>query len=110
MFALDGGSLERVKSARGVQQGCILGPLCYTAGSLKIKFKADRSVPGARAVSFVDDVTVILPPELSFNMAAIGKVAEWLQERLRVESISLNQRKSQTLRADRVWSEHLTEE
>ena len=36
IFALDGGCLEGVESARGVQQGCNLGPLCYSAGSLKI--------------------------------------------------------------------------
>ena len=65
MFALDGGGLEVVESARGVQQGCNLGPLCYSAGSLKIlkEFKANPPVPGARAVSFIDDITVILPPE-----------------------------------------------
>ena len=35
-------------------------------------------------------------------MAAIGKVTEWLQERLGVEGISLNRRKSQALLADGV--------
>ena len=29
-------SLEVVDSARGVQLGCNLGPLCYSAGSLEI--------------------------------------------------------------------------
>ena len=84
LFALDGGGLEVVESARGVQEGCNLGPFCYSAGSLKIlkEFRAHPSVPGARAVSFIDDITVILPPELSLDMAAIGKVTEWLQERL----------------------------
>ena len=101
-----------VKSARGVQQGCNLGPLCYSAGSLKIlnEFRANPPVPGARAVSFIDDITVILPPEVSLDMAAIGKVTEWLQERLRVEGISLNQRKSQALLADGVGPEQLAEE
>ena len=99
-------------SARGVQQGCNLGPLCYSAGSLKIlkEFRANPPVPGARAVSFIDDITVILPPELSFDMAAIGKVTEWLQERLGVEGVSLNRRKSQALLADGVGPEQLTEE
>ena len=101
-----------VKSARGVQQGCNLGPLCYSAGSLKIlnEFRANPPVPGARAVSFIDDITVILPPQVSLDMAAIGKVTEWLQERLRVEGISLNQRKSQALLADGVGPEQLAEE
>ena len=112
LFALDGGGLEVVESAWGVQQGCNLGPLCYSAGSLKIlkEFRVIPPVPGARAVSFIDDITVILPPELSLDMAAIGKVTEWLQERLGVEGISLNRRKSQALLADGVGPEQLTEE
>ena len=67
-------------------------------------------MPGARAVSFIDDITVILPPELSLDMTAIGKVTEWLQEHLGVECISLNRRKSQALVADGVGPEQLTEE
>ena len=76
MFALDGEGLEVVDSARGVQQGCNLGPLCYSAGSLKMlkEFRANPPVPGARAVSFIDSITVILPTELSFDMVAIGKL------------------------------------
>ena len=94
LVALDGGGLEVVVSARGVEQGCNLGPLCYSAGSLKIlrEFRANPPVPGARVVSFIDDITAILPPELSLDMAAIEKVTEYLQERLGVEGISLNQR------------------
>ena len=112
LFALDGGGLEVVESARGVQQGYNLGPLCYSAGSLKIlkEFRANPPVPGARAVSFIDDITVILPPELSLDTTAIGKVTEWLQERLGVEGISLNRRKSQALLADGFGPEQLTEE
>ena len=100
-----------VESARGVQQGCNLGPLCYSAGSLKIlkEFRANPPVPGARAVSFIDHITVILPPELTLDMAAIGKVTEWLQELLGVEGVSLNRRKSQALLADGVRPEQLTE-
>ena len=67
-------------------------------------------MPGAGAVSFIDDITVILPPEFSLDMAAIGKVTKWLQERLGVEGISLNRRKSQALLADGVGPEQLTEE
>ena len=67
-------------------------------------------MPGARAVSFVDSITVVLPPELSLDMAAIGKITEWLQEPLGVEGISLNRRKSQALLADGVGPEQLTEE
>ena len=67
-------------------------------------------MPGARTVSFIDDITVILPPELSLDMAAIEKVVEWLRKRLGVESISLNRRKPQALLADGVRPEQLTEE
>ena len=56
LFALDGGGLKGVESARGVQQGCDLGPLCYSAGSHKIEFRADPLVPGAKAVLFVSRV------------------------------------------------------
>ena len=67
-------------------------------------------MPGARAISFIDDITVILPPELSLDMAAIGKATERLQECLGIESISLNRRKPQALLADGVRPEQLTEE
>ena len=112
LFALAGGGLKVAESARGVQQGCNLGPLCYSAGSLKIlkEFRANPPVPGARAVSFCDDITVILPPELSLDMAAIEKVMEWLQERLGVEGVSLKRRKSQALLPDGVGPDQLTEE
>ena len=42
----------------------------------------------ARAVFFIDEIAVILPPELFLDMAAIGKVAELLQVRLGVDDIS----------------------
>ena len=67
LFPMDRGGVDVVESAHGVQQGCNLGPLCYSAGSLKIlkKFRTNPPVPGAKAVSFIDDITVILLPELS---------------------------------------------
>ena len=112
LFAFDGGGLEVVESARGVQQRCNPGPLCYSAGSLKIlkEFRANPTVPGARAVSFIDDIVVILPPGFFLDMAAIGKVTEWQQEGLGVEDISLNRRKSQAVLADGVGPKHLMEE
>ena len=101
-----------VESSRGVQQTYNLGPLCYSEGSLKIlkELRANPPVPGARTVSLIDDITVVLPPGLSLNMAAIGKIKEWLQERLGVDGISLNRRKSQALLADGVGPEHMTKE
>ena len=61
-------------------------------------------------MSFIDGIAFILPPKLSLDMTAIGKVTEWLQERLGIEGISLNRRKSQALLADAVGPEQLTEE
>ena len=54
-----------------------MGPLCSSAGSLKIlnEFRTDPRVPGTRAVSFFDDITVILPL-LFLDVAAMAKVAE----------------------------------
>ena len=75
-----------------------------------MRIQANPPVPGARAASSSDDITAILPPELSLDMAAIGEVTEWLQECLGVERISLNQRISQALLADRVGPRQLTKE
>ena len=96
MFAFDGGDLEVVDSAREVQQGYNLGPLCYSANSLNTlkEFRTNPPLPGARAVSFTDNITVILPPELSPDMVAIAKATKRLNERMGVERISLNRRKS----------------
>ena len=73
LFALGGGGLEVVESARGVQLGYNLDLLCYNEDSLKVvkEFRAKSYVPGARAVSLIDDITIILPPELSLNTTAI---------------------------------------
>ena len=71
---------------------------------------ANPPVPGARAVSLIDDIMVSLPPELSLDMAAIGKITKWLQDRLGVKRILLNRRKSQAVLADGVRPEHLTGE
>ena len=78
LFALGGGGSGVVESARGVQQGYNLGLLCYSVGSLKVlkEFTANPPVPGGRAVVFIDDITVILQPKLSLDMAAIGKATE----------------------------------
>ena len=64
-----------VESAQGVQHGCNIGPFCYGAGSLEIlkEFRANSTMPGARTVSFMDDIMIILPPELSLDVAAIEK-------------------------------------
>ena len=67
-------------------------------------------MPGARAVPFIDDITIILPSEHSLDMVAITKFTKWLQERLGVEDISLSRRKSQALLENGVGPDLLTEE
>ena len=54
---------------------------------------SEPPMQGARAVSLIDTIKVILPPELSLDMAAIATFIEWVQERLGIEHISLNKRK-----------------
>ena len=60
------------------------GPVRYSAGSLKLLTppRPNTSVSGAKAVLCIDDMTTILPPELSLDMEAIAKVMEWLQKYL----------------------------
>ena len=81
LFALDGGGLEVVESARGVQQGCNLGQLCYSAGSLKIlkEFRAnhqcqerERFRPSATSRSFYHRNFLLIWPlyRESYGMAA----------------------------------------
>ena len=59
-------------------------------------------------VSF-NDITAILPPDLSLDMVPMGNVTEGLQERLEVEGISSNRRKSQALLAVGVGPKRLTD-
>ena len=101
-----------VKSVRGVQQSCNVNHFCYCTSSFKILkvFRVNPPVPGAKAVSFIDDITIILPPELSLDKAAVVKVPEWLQGRRGVEDISLNRRKLKARLKDGVGPGHLKEE
>ena len=87
--------MEIVESAWVEQQEFNVGLLCYSAGSLKILdyFRTKSPVPGARADSFKADTTVVVPPKHFSDMAAIVKVAEWLQERLGVEYLLLHRKK-----------------
>ena len=88
LFSIVRGGLEVIELAWGVQQGCNLDLLFYIAGLLKtlIEFWVNPPVPGARAISFFDNITTILPPKLSVDMAAVGKVMEWLQKRRGVKA------------------------
>lgn len=73
---LEGVNLAVIESVRSVQQGCNHGPLCFSAGALKMlkEFKSQPLVLGASVVSFIDDITFILLTEHSLDMAPIGTV------------------------------------
>ena len=65
----------------GFEEGCTI--LSYDGANAfnsiyrhRFLLRANPPVPGARAVLFIEDITVILPPELSLYMAAKGKVTE----------------------------------
>lgn len=52
-------------SSTGVQQGCNLGSLCYSAGALEIlcAFQdKDPPVADVSIVVYIDDVVGLLPP------------------------------------------------
>ena len=110
LFALDGGgfgcggvsawSTARTKSS----------PSLLRCGFTQDNKRVPGLLTGARSESgFVHNITVILRPELSLKMAAIGKVTELLQERQGEEGISLNRLKLYALLAGGVGLEHLTE-
>ena len=101
-----------VGSAWGVKQGFNVCPFCFSAGSLKIleEVRTNPPMPEGRSISFINNITVNLPPMLAIYIAAIVKVDKWLQERLGVESVALSRNKPQDLLADGVGPEHLTED
>lgn len=69
----------------------IVGPLGYSsAGGVKVlkEFTAPSSVPGGRTSAFIDDITVLLPPELAFDMEATAKTLGRVRARLLMEGIT----------------------
>lgn len=88
LFALNGEEVEIVKSARRVEYGCNLGPLCCSTGPLEIlkEFKPQSSMLGGIVVSFIDYMTHFAT-ELFLDIATIGRVTKWLHKRLGLEGI-----------------------
>ena len=99
LFKMDNGEMETVLSRTGIQQGCNLGPLCFSAGGLPLlqKFRANPPVKGAQAFAYIDDVMVTLPPERASDMKAVSDVTVWLQRELGDCGITLNRHKSKIL-------------
>lgn len=100
---MGGETTALITSAGGVQQGCNIGPLGYsTWGGMTIlkNVKAAPPVPvKARISAFIDDVTMLVPPELALDMDDIGKVMGWVQARLLKEGIMPKRRKSKVISA-----------
>ena len=99
LFSMEDGQVQVVQSRRGVQQGCNLGPLCYSAGGLDLlrEFRQTPPVEGAQIMAYIDDVVVILPPDQARNMSAVAEVTQWLQTRLQTQGVALNRQKSKVL-------------
>lgn len=60
-------------------------------------------------MAFINDITVILPPESSRDTAIIAKVASWLQERLTLEGVRFNCSKSPALLVGHITLDELSE-
>ena len=99
LFKTVTGETETVPSSTGVQQGCTLGPVCYSAGAADMlrAFREDPPVADAQILSYVDDVVVLLPPAEDQNPRAVEAVTLWLQQRMEPLGIHLNCNKSQVL-------------
>ena len=99
LFRTQAGKTEVIESHRGVQQGCALGPLCYSAGSLQLlkDFRDDPPVEGALMMAYIDDLVILLPPEHATSAQAIARVTTWLQKRLEPLGVELNRSKSHVL-------------
>ena len=99
LFKTMTGDTEIVSSSTGVQQGCTLGPVSFSAGTLGMlrEFRDNPPVADAQILSYIDDVVVILPATQAQNPRAVEAVATWLQQRMEPLGITLNLRKSQAL-------------
>ena len=99
LFKMDNGETAVIRSATGVQQGCTIGPLCYSAGLLQLleDFNARPPVAGAQVLAFIDDLLVLLPPEHAKSAPAVEAVASWLQKRMEPLGVTLNPQKSSVL-------------
>ena len=99
LFKMEDGSIEIVRSQRGVQQGCNLGGFGFCVGLLDMmkEFNDKPPVPGAKLIGYVDDLQVHLPPGLARNIQAIATVTNWIQNHLLQKGIELSLPKSKVL-------------
>ena len=99
LYKMRHGGTRVVASCSGVQQGCTLGPLCFSAGSLPIlrAFEERPPVEGAQLMAFIDDLVVVCPPERAADADAVEKVTTWMQDQLEPCGIQLNREKTKML-------------
>ena len=76
LFKMRDGGTRVIASRSGVQQGCAIGPLCFSAGSLPIlrAFQERPPVEGTQLMPFIEDLVVVIPPERATNADTVEKV------------------------------------
>lgn len=92
IYATADGPTEVVYSARGIQQGCKVGLLGYSAALMPLmnKFKASPPVPDVHMSAFVDGIAVLLPPALAHDLSAVVAITERLESELEPAGVILN--------------------
>ena len=112
MFVLDGGGFGSSGVSAGRTARIKSSPPLLQCGLTQDTKRVPGLLTGARSESnFVhDDITIILQPKLSLDMAAIGKVTELLQERQGEDGYSLNHLTLYVLLAGGVGPDHLAED
>lgn len=66
-------------------------------GGVKIpkEFRAAPPVPGGRISALIDNIIVLLPPELAFDTQAAAKIMGWVQARQLKGGKALHRSKSE---------------
>lgn len=95
LYAIGDGMTAVITSLRRLQQGFDLSPLDYNAGGVKILEEFEAAPPTLRAqtITFIDDIAVLLLPEVAFDLAGIAKTMGWVPTLLLKEGTTLNRSK-----------------
>lgn len=94
--------MKAMRSRRGVQQGCSLGPFTSDRNAeLLWAFRDSPQAALAQVIAFMNYNVVMAPSEEVGDMTSAAKVSEWFQGKMRVESAKLNSSIFQVLLADR---------
>lgn len=107
-FAVDRHANEVINSACGVQRGCNLGPLCYSASSLEILRVSDRSpVPEAWILAFIKQYHGCPPAQERSGHGYHHQVR--VAPRTRGSRVKLNRSKSEALLTGGITLDDLSE-